>query len=68
MDGDNITVPPLRPKRHGDEIDGPPPTLKIQYEGVFNQYICYPYTEALITLTNDTWCRLVGYFFLLGFL
>jgi hypothetical protein len=54
MDGDSITVPTLRPKRYGDEIDGPPPTLKIRYEGVFNQYICYPYNEALITLTNDT--------------
>jgi hypothetical protein len=54
MENDNITVPPLRLKWYGDEIDGPPPTLKIRYEGVFNQYICYPYSEAIITLTNDT--------------
>jgi hypothetical protein len=51
---DSIAVPPLNSKKHGDEIDGPSPTLKIRYEGVFNQYICYPYSEAIITLTNDT--------------
>ena len=53
-DEDNITIPSLKPKRHSDEIDGPPPTLKIQYEGVLNQYICYPFTNPSITLTNDT--------------
>ena len=49
---DTINVPTLSPQRPGDEIDGPPPTLKVRYEGVFNPYISYPFTDPLITLTN----------------